>query len=480
MSQTPPDKLSVAEARKILWKRGNLKFKLHKEQEKIYEWIKTHSQKIITISSARRFGKSTLLCTLAIEQCITKENSIVKFVAPEVKQIKMILRPLMRDLLKDCPAEMRPTYKVHDHLYRFPNGSEIQLAASDAGNIEAIRGGSSDLCLIDEAGSCTELLYAVRSILLPTTTTTKGKIIVASTPPISSDHDFRKLVEQCESRDAHVHKTVFDNPLLTQNDIQEIVDTLGGAQTIEFRREYLAEMITDEKNAIVPEFGANKQDIIRDWDRPPFYDAYTSMDLGFKDLTVVLFGYLDFRQGKLIIEDELILNGQTMTTDTLAERIKEKESKLWVQPLTAEIFKPYLRVSDNNLIVINDLYRLHNLLFLPTAKDNADAAINDMRILLAKHKIIINPRCKTLARHLEAGTWNKARTSFNRSGDDGHYDAIDALVYLVRNILWNKNPYPANFDITDPNNTFLRKNQPSKYQDFKELFKVKKNTAFNN
>ena len=49
-----------------------------------------------------------------------------------------------------------------------------------------------------------------------------------------------------------------------------------------------------------------KEEIIRDWPKPPFFDGYVSMDLGAVDLTGILFAYYDFRANKIIIEDELI------------------------------------------------------------------------------------------------------------------------------------------------------------------------------
>jgi hypothetical protein len=36
---------------------------------------------------------------------------------------------------------------------------------------------------------------------------------------------------------------------------------------------------------------------------------------------------------------------------------------------------------------------------------------------------------------------------FGRSPDNGHYDCVDALIYLCRNIVFSKNPYPAHYDL---------------------------------
>lgn len=460
------DKLppSPEEARKLLWRKGNLQFKLHSDQLKAYKQIKENPNKIIVINSSRRWGKSTLMCILAVEQCLQHPESIVKFLAPEAKQIRTILRPIMRDVLKGCPGDLRPTFKSQEGMYKFPNGSEIQLAGSDAGNAVRLRGGNSHLCLVDEAGFISDLKQTVTSVLLPTTLTTKGKIILASTPPTSPNHDFVKIyLREAEIKGTLITKTIYDNPLLDETAIAEATNEYGGKGSIEFRRELMAEIIVDTKRAIIPEFTKEiQEETIREWDRPPFFDCYTAMDIGFRDLTAVIFAYYDFRNGKLIVEDEYCINGKevNMNTDVIAYAIKEREKKLWTNPLTGSSLSPTLRVSDNDLLVINDLQTLHGLTFLPTYKDSAEASINFLRMLIGQKKVIISPKCINLIDHLKHGIWNKNRTDFERGEDGNHCDALDALRYLVRNINMHKNPYPPGYDILDRQNSFIRGKRP--------------------
>jgi len=68
---------------------------------------------------------------------------------------------------------------------------------------------------------------------------------------------------------------------------------------------------------------------------------------------------------------------------------------------------------------------------------------------LGSGNIIINPRCKRLISHLDNVKWASAKnkSTFGRSQDNGHYDFVDALIYLVRSIVYSKNPYPANYDL---------------------------------
>lgn len=476
----------ILQARHTLWRQGKLSWKLDITQKKMLDFFNENKSKITVLNCSRRLGKSYYLTILGIEKALQEPKSIVKFLQPEQKMIRMNIKPIMDKIFSDAPPELVPKFSTKDNVYMFSNGSQIQLAGMDNGNHEKIRGGDAHLCLVDEAGFASDLSYVVNSVLVPTTTLTKGKIILSSTPPRSADHEFIEYAKGAELDGRLMKKTIYEaledqkkmkNPRITEEMIGEIIATYpGGTKSTEFRREYLAEIVTDEDSAVIPEFTTEVQeDIVASWPRPIFFDRYVSMDIGFKDLTVVLFGYYDFQNAVIVVEDEIVMNGIKMTTPALAEAIKQKEKELWTVLVTGEFFEPYLRISDNNLIVINDLQREHQLTFLPTPKDNKEAAINAVRTAVAGHQLYINPKAKTLIHHLKNGTWDKARKSFTRSPDNGHYDAIDALIYLVRNIDKNKNPFPKGYNPTHSTNTFLNPySQPEEnYEGFKNLFKKK-------
>jgi hypothetical protein len=456
--------ITPEEAREMLWRRGNLLFKIDSNQQELYNQYLNYTGKTLVWSCSRRIGKSYLLVVIAIQLCLTKRNAVVKFLQPKQKDVKSNIRPLMREVTADCPDDLKPIEKSAQGIWFFPStGSQIQFAGCDSGRAESVRGSNADLCIIDEAGFVDgDLEYIVNSILLPTTTLTRGKIILCSTPPKSSSHPFVFFINQARSENAYSTKNVFDNPRLNKEDIDILAKGAGGYSSVNFRREYMAQIITDATRAIVPEFDEElKAKIVKVWEKPAFFDGYVAMDVGMKDLTVVLFAYFDFRNNKLVVEDEFVINGQRFTTQTLAEGIKLKEQEVYSNKISGEFREPYKRVSDNNLILINDLYRLHNLVFYPTRKDDADAALNNMRILLKDEHIIIHPRCTNLIRHLETGVWNKSKTSYERSGDTGHFDAIDSLKYLVRNVDFTHNPYPAGWGLAKGSNIFYQTNPDS-------------------
>lgn len=448
-----PIKHSKQEVIEELWRRGVLSFKLDKNQKDLYRLFHESNHKIQTWLLARRSGKSYTLCCLAIEMCLRKPNSIIKYVSPTKLQVNTYLRPLMAEILKDCPDDLKPEFRKNDFIYYFPNGSEIQLAGSEHGHAEKLRGGSSHIAIIDEAGDVTDLNNVIKSVLLPTTLTTKGKIIIAGTPPKSEDHDFVKFIEEADVRGSLIKRTVYENPRIAPEDLEDIIKETGGINTEQFRREYLCEIVKDETISVVPEFTSDvEKSLVKEWVRPVFYDCYEAMDIGFKDLTVVLFGYFDFRADKVVIEDELVIDFKLQENNIpkLVKDIKDKENALWLNPLTQELKKPS-RVSDINYIVIQEIQRASNneIMFNNTKKDDKEAAINKLRVMLAAGKIIINPKCTTLVRHLKNVKWRSLndKSTFARSPDNGHYDAVDALIYFIRNVYYTKNPYPAHLQL---------------------------------
>lgn len=440
----------IDEAKKALWLAGEISYKLKGVQKQIYEAAKNFDETLTVILSSRQLGKTTVLHVIAVETCIKNPGCIVKYATPKQNMIRKITKTAMRLILKDCPAELKPSFNSQEKTWVFPNGSEIQLAGTDSGNAENLRGTTALLCIVDEAGFCDDLEYVVDSVLFPMTTTTNGKIVLASTPNYNEPkHDFHEhYVNPAIANNTIMKFTIDQSPLLSETQIQRIISRYpGGRENPKFKCEYLCELISDSSSFVVPEFHDKEKAIVKSEIQIPLaYDAYVSMDIGFKDLTVALFAIYDFRNSRLLILDELVMNGPSMTTSVLAAKIKQKEQETFKTRENISL-PPFMRVADNDLKLINDLYQEHGLLFFPTKKDNREASINSMRMWIQEEKVIIHPRCKNLIYHLKSAQWNKNRTDFLRIKSDiangleaSHADSVASLYYLIRNIVTSKKP----------------------------------------
>jgi hypothetical protein len=436
-------KLTPSEARRIIWESGEIvDFLLDSNQKEIYQHYKESKRKSQVVVLARQMGKSYGLLTIAVQECMTRPGITVCYVAPRLNQGKKIVRTTFQEIFKTCPKEFKPEYKTQETTYVFPNGSRLELSGFNAGEVESLRGPKAHLIIVDECGFMSELKYGLRSVLFPKLNSTKGKLLMCSTLPKSAAHEYWELVKKAEFDGTLLKKDIFACPRYSKEDIDGFAEEVGGYESIDFRREFLNEMITDQDSAVFPEATEEKMaKIVMEWKRPAFYDYYEAMDIGFRDYTAVLLGYFDFLKNKFVIEDEIMLKGSKVTTASLASLIKQKEEELYNN------HKPYLRIADNNNpIFLNELaLEPHRLSFLPTAKDNKEAAISKVRLMIQQETLIINPRCKNLINHIKYATWNSKRTGFERDLQNGHFDAADALIYLIRNVQLNKNPYPDNY-----------------------------------
>lgn len=461
-----------------LIRRGSLQWLFNANQVEMYRiFTEAPDNAILVWLLGRQSGKSFGLGIIAAMACQEKPNVIVKLLTDTKLHCRTIFEPIFRQIFDDFPEDLKPEYIQSQYVYIFKNGSQIQMAGSDGNSAERLRGQKSDLVLVDEAGFCSNLDYNIMSILLPTTTHTGGKIVLASTPPEDPDHEFIPFIEAAEKEGTLTKKTIFDNQMLSPEQIRNIISKFpGGENNTQFKREYMCEIIKDEEMSVLPEVDdALLEKIVHVPELPPFMNRYVAMDIGFKDLTVVLFGYYDFRADRVVIQDEICKNGKQIHLPVFTKEIMDKESELWVNPLTNELIKPDVRVSDINPFVIQELSIASSgqLNFGMAAKDNKLANINKLRVMLANEKIIINPKCVNLIRHLKHCRWKDKSTKeeFARSPDSGHYDAVDALLYFSRAVNYNKNPYPSSYGMNVRNMHFENK---SKYvnQTSEEVYKT--------
>ncbi len=216
------------------------------------------------------------------------------------------------------------------------------------------------------------------------------------------------------------------------------------------------------------------------------------MDIGGKDLTVVLFGYYDFVKNKLVIEDEIKFNFQIPgnNLELLTKQIMAKEKELLYNEDINEQRIPYKRVSDIDPIAVQEILKYSkenngNLYFSNAKKDDKDSALQDMRVRLGSRQVIINPKCVTTKLHLENVRWASPtnKEKFARDPEMGHYDAVDALKYMIRSVQFTKNPYPAHYNIQKqdlyvPNLEKFNQKSNDPVQVYHTIFNTKKKRLF--
>lgn len=440
--------MSVAAARAEAWKRGLLApMLLDENQLTMSAWLHRamENNRLLVVNKSRQLGGSFWALVEVCAMALTNPGWQIKYAAQTQKQVRKILRPHLRDIFKTCPEAIRPRYHSQDGEYRFPNGASITLAGCDRENAETLRGQHAHFAVVDEGGAIADLEYVVRDILMPQTLNTGGRVLVISSPAKRPGHPFKAFCDEAEANGALLERTIHDNPRLTERDKDELCRAAGGPDSTTWKREYLAQHVTDEESAVLPE--ATK-DVLRGSTlelqhendtsyRPVAFDTYLVVDPGWSpDFTGIIWAIWDFPKARWIVEDEFVM--RRMKTDTLATVLRERTDALWGRGHT-----PYLCVADVDHRLIADLAG-YGWNFTPTKKDNLDEAINLLRQSIAgqKYPVWTHPRCVATRRQFENATWNKARTRFERTPLDGHFDLVAAAIYLRRNLQPWRNPLP--------------------------------------
>lgn len=386
----------------------------------------------------------------------------------------------------------------------------VLAGCNSARDVERLRGPASNGNVMEEIGAMPDapgLRYVQTSILKPQTITTKGWTLRAGTPPKSTGHEAAVAFQDAEREpDLYSYATLYDNPRLSPEVVRQYLesDARDLGMTVEeykrspdYRREWLAIVETDPTLAVLPPCtpermwgptmkppaqwregvdprpwlwtGDNPPPLVRVLgDTPMFRDLYESMDLGFfPHFTHILFAYWHYERRVLVIEDELQM--RRLNDTRLAHLIGGKRDKVTGAAVELEgedrvlagpwgmerkvwgaKAVPYMRVADNNApMTLSELAIEHGLVFVPTRKDELEAQIVQVCRWVREGRLAIHPRCVHLIAQMQAAVWNKARTEFAESKEFGHFDAVAALIYLVRNVIPNQDRVPHGYGLRE-------------------------------
>ena len=398
--------------------------------------------------AGRRCRKSTLLLILHAETCIRTPGVQTAYVAPVETGLVDYISPIMDLVFSDCPPDLRPT--LRDRTLHYPNGSRTVFNGCNMRQYRYMRGQKLALATVDEMAEVDDLEGAVDDVLFPAVWDSHGEMVLSGTPPVvpSPDHPVVRYVQAAKLAGSYFHATVYDAGY-TDAEIEEACREVGidGKDSPRFKREFMAEFIRDESAVIVPEFIEERH--VRHCERPVYYaELYktSGADLGVSDNTVCLFAYYDFPRARIVIQKEFVLKGTQVRTDFFATEFRTALSDLAWPDDSSRIG----HWSDNsNLMLLNDLALIHGINIGATDKENKAEWLNKVKILFGQSRIVVDPSCTLLIATLNGAFWkDPLKKDYGRSVGLGHMDALDALIYLVRNIRMEINPFPVNYDLT--------------------------------
>jgi hypothetical protein len=336
-------------------------------------------------------------------------------------------------------------WNERDKVWRFPSGATLTFGYLDhEADKYRYQGAAFQFVGFDELTQFTETQYRyLFSRLRRSAGSTVPLRMRAASNPGGVGHQWvyrRFFLEGRAKGRAFIPAKLEDNPTLDQASYEEglaELDAVTRAQLL--HGDWTA---IDRTNAICPEW--TPELALAQTHRaafPAWLTAYRVMDVGSRDLTVVLFAYWDFLQARLYVVGEVVLRDPS--TRALGEAIVRKHRELFGDH---EGIDGVLSFSDIDWRLIKDLREDFGLDFSATAKADKLAAHNAARAFVGEGRLVIAPECEVLLATLSGATWNDKRTDYQRTDTTGHADAWDALVYLIRNVRRDRNPYPAHYD----------------------------------
>ncbi len=439
-----------------LWRRGNLTWKLHSSQKRVYKSLRALPQEtreaVVLIS--RRWGKSYLGVVMALEDCLAGPDRQVFIVGPSLKQTRRILTPLVREITGDAPEGLIKQTK--SDLTWAVGESTLIIGAFDTA-LESFRGLRAHAIYLEESGlaDIEEYEYTLKSVLRPTLMHSRGRIHHLTTPPREENHPFVFITmpEAALNHSLYTY-TIEDNPLLSKEEIESEIEAAGGRGSEHCERELFCRIVRNAERVIVPEF---EEDLhVRSSNVPDFAHYLTCIDFGgVRDNHALILCYFDFLRNKMVVCDEVWMDINTGTDDIIKAGLEMelKNNVQWLRGIPR-------RITDAPGQTQVDIKRMGYECSPPDkAKDSVEDGIQAVRVAFIENKIEVHPRCEQLIQTLRFGMWDKHRKDFQRTDALGHCDMMAALSYAWRHIDKRNNPYPPNRGLNRQDHYFIKKKQ---------------------
>ena len=449
------DKDKLARAQALCRREKTVRHFLNKKQREFYDLLRVEGIDHAGLYCSRKVGKTFFILLDAYEFCWNNPGATVRIVLPELKQARDTVIPITNEFKAFLPAEMLPQLKVSELKLVFKNGAIIALGGAKKENAESNRGPIAHRVYRDECAAWEDephYSYITNAILLPQMTTTGGMLIDTTTPAKAPTHPW--IVSDLVKLQGKGHIVSFDideNPLLTPEQIERIVERYGGRDNPDFQREYKLKLVSEQSMRVVPEYPAENDQASsfvrtvkpQKGDRSPDglpmdYYGYSAADLGVVDYTCILGGFYSPLENKLIVTSESFERGGGLQNfkDAFMPIFQEllgESVDYWEPPSVVDCFE------QTRMALLKDF----NMKFQRPSKRKLEDSVAYLRAHLYAGHIEILDSCTMLRAQLRLGTWKATGTEnkdFDRSETLGHLDGIATLMYLVRRIPWGRVP----------------------------------------
>lgn len=405
-------------------------FKPHKGQLAPLKDLFLGGVKQIFLCLGRRFGKSALMCYMAVRWALTHPQSKVYIVGPLLTtQREIILSSGL--LLNMVPRKYMADFNKTEGKVTFTNGSWIRVMGADSP--DHLRGLSCHLLLVDEVKDLKP--EVIDTVLKAWLVDYDSPMVLAGTPPEVSEHPFWTRVEEAQTSPdwRYYHGTSYDNPHLKKEvlDRERAGYEKRGDLDI-FMREFMAQYVPGGKRAVFPmlteghiyPYGQLFNRIQRN---PTQWQYYATMDPGTASCFAVTLHALNPYKGFDYVMDEVYEQMQAETSiGKMFPRVRDKMKELYVPDYDEAPWT--ITVDEAATWARNELMDQFSLASFPTTKATSKKSdgVSLMKDLLRDHKLVLSDRCVNTRKEM-AGYMLDKNGYFVKKNDH----AIDTIRYTL-------------------------------------------------
>ena len=359
------------------------------------------------LSCGRRWGKSYFSILFLLSKPL-KRNERRWIVFPTYRQAKMVSWSILKDIFAKKDVSINET----ELSITFDNGAKIELKGAD--KPDSLRGVSTTMVVMDEYSYMKENVWG--EIIQPTLAETKGSALFVGTPTGVQNHFYDLFVKgQSKGGDYKSWQfTTLEGGFISEEEVENAKKNLDKRT---FEQEYLASFLTAANRAA---YNFSRDIHCKVMDKSP--RMFWGIDFGVASyMTAILM--CENTAGEVYVFDEIGL--QNSNTFELAKLMQEKAPGLPVYPDPAGKARTSNSTKSDHMILQESGFTVISKKANPTQKDRLNALNKMLEDATGKHRLFVNPKCKSLIRDLELCTMENGQIL--KTETLSHF--LDALCY---------------------------------------------------
>ena len=359
------------------------------------------------LSCGRRWGKSYFSILFLLSTPL-KRNERRWIVFPTYRQAKMVSWSILKNIFAKKDVSINET----ELSITFDNGAKIELKGAD--KPDSLRGVSTTMVVMDEYSYMKENVWG--EIIQPTLAETKGSALFVGTPTGVQNHFYDLFVKgQSKGGDYKSWQfTTLEGGFISADEVENAKKNLDKRT---FEQEYLASFLTAANRAA---YNFSRDIHCKVMDKSP--RMFWGIDFGVASyMTAILM--CENTAGEVYVFDEIGL--QNSNTFELAKLMQQKAPGLPVYPDPAGKARTSNSTKSDHMILQESGFTVISKKANPTQKDRLNALNKMLEDATGKHRLFVNPNCKSLIRDLELCTMENGQIL--KTETLSHF--LDALCY---------------------------------------------------